>query len=141
MMSRTKRLGSAVLCMVPLLMATSGPAVIEAQLVCSFARAIECASDLTCEPPVSDRTPATFLHVDLDQKAVTLLAPEERRGEVTAITGMQQLDDRVVLSGIERDRAWSAVILEDGTMSVTIAADGSGFVVFGQCMPADHSTP
>ena len=138
MMRHGKRI--VVLCMAPLMMA-AGRLPIDGPLVCSLARAIECASDLSCGAPEFLRTPASFMYVDLDAMAVTLLAPEERRGEITRITGMERREGRVLLSGIEGDRSWSVVILVDGWMTLTIAAEASGFVVFGQCLPADQTRP
>ncbi len=138
MMRQGKRI--AVLCMAPIMMA-AGHLPIDGPLVCSLAQAIECASDLSCGEPEYLATPPSFIYVDLDAMAVTLLAPEERRGDVTRITGMEQREDRVLLTGIEGDRSWSVMILDDGSMSLTVAAEESGFVVFGQCLPADQTTP
>ena len=130
----------AVLCMVPVMMAAGGFPV-DGPLLCSLGRGIECASDLSCGAPEFLRTPASFMYVDLDAMTVTLLAPEERRGEITRITGMERREGRVLLSGIEGDRSWSVMILVDGSMTLTIAAEASGFVVFGQCLPADQTRP
>ncbi len=136
------RLGKriAVLCLAPVLMA-AGRIPLDGPLVCSIARAIECASDLSCGEPEYLATPPTFIHVDLDGMAVTLLAPEERRGEIAPIASVEHLDDRVLLSGIEGYRSWSMMILDDGAMSLTIAAEGTGIVVFGQCLLADQTRP
>ena len=136
------RLGKriAVLCMAPVMMA-AGRLPVDGPLVCSLVQAIECASDLSCGAPEFLKTPASFIHIDFDAMAVTLLAPEERRGDVTRITGMEQREDRVLLTGIEGDRSWSAMILDDGAMSLTVAAEASGFVVFGRCLPADKTRP
>ncbi len=138
MMRHGKRI--VVLCMAPLMLA-AGRLPIDGPLVCALARAVECASDLSCGAPEFLRTPASFISVDFDAMAVTLLAPEERRGEITPITGMERREGRVLLSGIEGDRSWSVVILADGSMTLTIAAEASGFVVFGQCLAADQTRP
>ena len=138
MMKHLKRI--VVLGIVPVMMG-AGRLPIDGPLMCSLARAVECASDLSCGAPEFLRTPASFMYVDLDAMAVTLLAPEERRGEITRITGMERREGRVLLSGIEGDRSWSVVILVDGSMTLTIAAEASGFVVFGQCLPADQTRP
>ena len=140
MINRKKRIGAAALFVAPLLMATSSPQA-EEPLVCAVTGAIECPSDLACEAPEFLGPAPSFLHIDLDSRAVTLLAPEERRGEVTPILGLEQLEDRVLMSGIEADRSWSAVILNDGTMSLTVAAEESGFVVFARCIPESHTRP
>ena len=138
MMRHGKRI--AALCMVPVMIAADRPPI-DGPLLCSLARAIECASDLSCGAPEFLRTPASFIYVDFDAMAVTLLAPDERRGEVTRITGMEQREDRVLLTGIQGDRSWSVMILDDGAMSLTVAAEASGFVVFGRCLPADKTRP
>ncbi len=138
MMRYGKRI--AVLCMVPVVMA-AGRLPVDGPLVCSLARAIECASDLACGAPEYLRTPPSFIYVDFDAMAVTLLAPEDRRGEVSRISGLEQREDRVLFTGIEGDRSWSVMILDDGTLSLTVAAEESGFVVFGQCLPADQTRP
>jgi hypothetical protein len=138
MMRHRKRL--AVLCMAPVIMA-AGPLPIDGPLVCSVTKAIECASDLSCGAPEYLATPPSFIHVDVDNMAVTLLAPEERRGEVSPINDVEQREDRVLLTGIDGDRSWSMMILDDGAMTLTVAAEESGFVVFGQCIPADQTRP
>ena len=129
-----------ILCMAPVMIAAGGPST-DGPLVCSLTRAIECASDLSCGPPEFLRTPPSFIYVDFDAMAVTLLAPEERRGDVTRIIGMEEREDRVLLTGIEGDRSWSVMILDDGAMSLTVAAEASGFVVFGRCLAADKTKP
>ncbi len=138
MMSLGKRI--AVLYMMPVMMA-AGRIPLDGPLVCSIAQGIECASDLSCGEPDFLNTPPTFIYVDLDGMAVTLLAPEERRGEVTPVASVEHLEDRVLLSGIEGYRSWSMMILDDGAMSLTVAAAGSGIVAFGQCLPADQTRP
>ena len=138
MMRLGKRI--AVLCMAPVMMA-AGRFPIDGPLLCSLGQAIECASDLSCGDPEYLGAPPTFMYVDLDGMTVTLLAPEERRGEVTPINLVEHREDRVLLAGIEGDRSFSMTILDDGTLVMTIAAEGSGFVGFGQCIAADLTRP
>ncbi len=138
MMRHGKRI--AVLCMTPVMMA-AGRIPIDGPLLCSLARSIECAWDLSCGAPEFLATPPSFIYVDLDAMAVTLLAPEERRGEIAPIASVEHMEDRVLVSGIEGYRSWSMVILDDGAMSLTVAAAESGIVVFGQCLPADQTKP
>ncbi len=130
----------AVLCTMTVMMAAGG-IPLDGPLVCSLARSIECASDLSCGDPEFLGAPPTFLSIDFDGMAVTLLAPEERRGEVTSVGMVEHRDDRVLLSGIEGGRSFSMTILDDGTMSLTIADAASGLVGFGHCLPADQTRP
>lgn len=136
------RLGKrlAVLCTMPFMMA-GGEIPLDGPLVCSIARGIECTSDLSCGEPEPLVTPPSFIFVDLDAMAVTMLAPEERRGEIAPVANVEQREDRVLLSGIEGYRSWSMMILDDGAMSLTVAAEGSGIVAFGQCLPANQTRP
>ena len=120
----------AVLCTMPLMMG-AGPIPLDGPLVCSLVRSIECGSDLSCGDPEFLGAPPTFLYIDLDGMAVTLLAPESRRGEVTSVGMVEHREDRVLLTGIEGGRSFSMTILDDGTMSLTIADAASGLVGFG----------
>ncbi len=65
------------------------------------------------------------------------------RGAFALAATLAVFDDHEIddLSGIEGDRTWSAMILDDGAMTVTVAAEKSGFVVFWQCLPADKTRP
>lgn len=103
---------------------------------------MECDEKLGCAPPQLDVTPPSFLHVDVDKKVITLLAPAERRGEQTAIRAAERLDDRLVLSGIEASRGWGMVVEDaDGSMTLTVTMAGAGFVVFGNCISVATASP
>lgn len=132
---------AAVLCAVPLLV-SAGTVQVDSQLVCSVARGVECADDLTCGPPAPQMVPPTFLHVDLDKRVVTLLGPAERRGETSQIRAIVREAGHVVLTGIEAGRAWGMVIAEaDGSMTLTVSLERSGFVVFGNCIAEGETSP
>jgi hypothetical protein len=50
------------------------------QWVCSITDVVECVDGGDCGPPdFHGATPPTFFHVDLDQKAITLLEPGAHR--------------------------------------------------------------
>ena len=56
----------------------------------------------------------------------------------TAIKNQQQLDGMLILQGAENGRGWSMAIDEkSGEMTLTVAGDQVGFVVFGACMRLD----
>jgi hypothetical protein len=55
-------------------------------LVVAITGAVECSEGDGCGPPdFGQVTPATFLHVDIEKKVITLLAPASRRGETNSI--------------------------------------------------------
>jgi len=131
----------AVLCLAPLLVSANA-AQIDSPMVCSVARGVECADDLSCGDPVPQMVPPTFLHIDLDKRVVTLLGPAERRGETTQIRAVAREAGHVVLTGIEAGRAWGVVIAEaDGSMSLTVTMERSAFVVFGNCIAQKGTSP
>ncbi len=103
--------------------------------LCSITRATECLEDGTVgEPDLGGLEAPTFLRVDTNKKQITLLAPESRRGEVTAIDKVMEKEDIWVLTGIEEGRAWSMIISEYGYMTLSISYDGVTWSVFGNSM-------
>lgn len=131
----------AVALLAPLLMAAALPVDGE-QYVCSLSKGVECDSDLNCGPPAPQLPPPTFIHVDVDEGRITLLAPPERRGETTQIRAMERDEGRLIVSGIEAGRAWSMSMSEpDGTATVTINFGDAAMVVFGQCLPQEQVSP
>lgn len=126
----------------PILIA-AGAATDDEPLVCSIVRGVECDDELNCGPVMSTRgAPPTFLDVDVDARRITILAPDERRGETTQIRAIEDTEDRVIMTGIEGSRGWSMIIFKaDGSMVLTMTAEGSGFVVFGQCIAREMTSP
>ena len=111
-------------------------------LVCSVTTAIECDEAVGCGPYTPAVAAPTFLYVDLDQRAVTILAPDERRGETTAIESTDDLEDRLVLSGMQDGKGWSMVIAKtDGAMSLAISDEHVVFSAFGRCVGSDQLSP
>lgn len=136
-----RTLMKAVALSAPLLMAAALPDNGE-QYVCSLTKAVECDSGLNCGPPAPQLPPPTFIHVDLDNDRITLLAPAERRGETTQIRAMERDGDRLILNGIEAGRSWSMILSEnDGSTTITVNFGDAAYVVFGQCIPEDQASP
>ena len=125
-----------------ILLAAGTSAAQETPFVCSITQAVECDDERGCGPPPNTLVVPTFVHVDVGQGAITILGPAERRGESTRIQASDVQDDHLILTGIEAGRAYSMVIAQaDGSMSLTIADEHVGFVVFGQCMSSDELSP
>ncbi len=62
---------------------------------------MECNAASSCDKYKGLVPHATSLHIDVGAEAITILAPESRRGEVTQIGNVDSLAERLVLSGIE----------------------------------------
>jgi hypothetical protein len=74
-----------------------------------------------------------FLNVEFKKKQLrgTVLGGEE---ETTQIQNIQNVNGRTVLQGAENGRGWSMTIdPTTGDMSVAIAGDDIGFILFGVC--------
>jgi hypothetical protein len=110
--------------------------------ICSVQEIVECSDDGKCGPPdFGGVQPATFFQIDTDRKLVTLLAPEERRGETTEIHSLLAVEDGWLLAGVEIERAWSLVISGNGDLTISITMEGATWTGFGKCMPAEHANP
>ncbi len=128
-------------CLTPGLLAAV-PMADDIAYLCSIVRGVECNELLECGPPELDRPAVTFLRVDPDADLITLLAPEERRGELTHIGTKSRDGSNLIMAGVEAGRAWTMILSEaDGKMALTINFGDAGYVVFGACMPADQTTP
>ena len=133
--------GKSALLVMPFLATAVVPAE-AVQFICTPAQAVECDTELDCAPPIPELTPPTFFHVDLDERVITLLGPSERRGETTEIEHLQRGADRVIIGGIEAGRGWSMNFSESGgRYTLTVNLGDAGWVVFGQCTPADQLSP
>ena len=110
--------------------------------VCSLTKAVECDSEL-CGPPAPPDAPhPTFIRVDLDNNLITLLAPDERRGETTQIRAIERSGDHVVMTGINAGRGWTMTLSEtDGGAVITVNLEDAAFVVFAQCIAEDVLSP
>lgn len=108
--------------------------------LCSVASAMAVDEDGTVGPPdLGERERPTFFRLDAEKKELTLLAPESRRGEVTKLDSVRELDGQHVFTGLENGRAVSAVITADGRMTLSIVADGAVWSVFGHALPEERS--
>jgi hypothetical protein len=116
--------------------ALSGSILAEQAWICCIAQGIACQDDGSTGPPdLGGRERPTFLRVDVAKKQVTLLAPAERKGEVTKIDNVTKGDGIWIFSGIEEKRAWSMVISDKGSMTLSVTTDGASWAVFGYAMP------
>ena len=126
------------LLMTPLLAAAGVPAQV-VDFICTPAQAVECDLALECAPVVPELAPPTFFRVDLDERVTTILGPAERRGETTTIEYLHRDEDRVIVGGVEAGRGWSMSFSENGgAFTLTINLGDAGWVVVGQCIPADQ---
>ncbi len=107
----------------------------KAPLVCATSETFDCAAARQCvaDAPEGVNIPR-LIRIDFAaKKAYTKgLNGPERVSEI----GVQQIHEgRLILQGVQGGYGWSVAISQaTGAMSLTIADDGVGAVVFGTCM-------
>ncbi|MEJ2698587.1 MAG: hypothetical protein P8Z70_02855 [Desulfuromonadales bacterium] len=128
-----KRIAVFLCAFIPLL-AASALAADEGIRTCALTRAFECSSDAGCtEWSIREMALPRFFQVDLNAKTITSLDKEVPRAP-TIITAIDHPEGMLVLHGAEK-RGWSMAIGEQsGYLTLSVAADDGGFVVFGSCI-------
>ena len=102
--------------------------------------AVAVDEDGTVGPPdLGDRERPTFFRLDADKKELTLLAPESRRGEVTKLDTVHDVNGQRVFSGVEHGRVVSVIVSTDGRMTLSIISDGVVWSVFGNALPEERT--
>ena len=102
-------------------------------LLCAFTRAVECDPKGGCEQVLPEEVGlSTFVKIDFQKKIVSL--PESGSTRTTEIKSFERVDGKLILMGSEV-RAWSVTIGEKtGKMTLAVAGEDDGFVLFGSCM-------
>jgi hypothetical protein len=104
--------------------------------ICSVASAVAVDEDGTIGPPdLGERARPTFFRLDAEKKELTLLGPDSRRGEVTKLETVKEVDGHHVFSGVENGRVVSVIIAAEGRMTLSIINDGVVWSVFGHALP------
>jgi hypothetical protein len=103
-------------------------------LICAATQVVNCAAagDCTRSTPNAFNLPVLF-KVDIANKvAESARAGGEKR--VSAIARSTEVAGVTVLQGVDDADAWTTRIDgSTGEMTVTVTADGHGFLVFGTC--------
>jgi len=125
--------------MVAAIAAVCGDAQAGQAWLCSVGSAVAADEDGTVGPPdLGDRERPTFFRLDADKKELTILAPESRRGEVTKLDTVHDVNGQRVFSGVEHGRVVSVIVSTDGRMTLSIISDGVVWSVFGHALPEER---
>ena len=105
-------------------------------LICAVIQTVSCPRNEAVETGTAeDIDLPQFFIIDFEKKVVTGKAPGGQVRE-TKIESLKHEDGKLILQGVQRGRAWSAVINEEtGKTTITGADDEAGFVVFAACTP------
>ena len=103
-------------------------------LVCAATQVVECAAMGECARATAEAfNLPVLLRIDIPSKvAESARAGGEKRS--SAIASVAEAEGVTLLQGVDGAHAWSSRIdRSTGGMTVVLAADGLGFVVFGTC--------
>lgn len=90
----------------------------------------QCASGLPAELDIPQ-----FIEFDLAQKRVST-TKASGLNRMSPIDNLKRVDGKLVLQGVENQRAYSFLIDEKtGAMSAAVARDGCNVMAFGSCTP------
>lgn len=105
-------------------------------LICSVIRTVACPrDDEISKGTAEDVNLPQFFFIDFEKKLVTGKTAE---GDVreTKIESLRHEDGQLILQGVQRGKAWSAVINEEtGKTTLIGGSSEAGFVVFAACTP------
>jgi hypothetical protein len=105
-----------------------------APVTCSIAETADCEPGTDCirDTPESIDLPRL---IRIDFAARTIVSKLASGDERTAEIGLQRIEEgKLLLQGIQRGHAWSAVILQEtGALSLAIAGEDGAVAAFGFC--------
>ena len=130
----TKKLLFGVLYFGVSTLATAAPFDGSAPLLCAVTDTVSCDSMGECvEGSAQAVNLPVFLKVDVANKtAQSLRAGGEQRA--SKILSVHEEAGALVLLGVEASGGWSAAIGEsNGKLTLTVAEEGMGYIVFGAC--------
>lgn len=109
-------------------------------------KALTCASIYSAECNAGDQTCITgapwminfpvFIELDFDAKvaSTTKLHESPRKSPISHVTKLK--GGHLSLQGIDADFGWSMLIAQEtGSMTLTIAGEYTGYIIFGACHP------
>jgi hypothetical protein len=112
----------------------SAGAAEEKTRLCALTKAFECTMGGECgELTIEEMAMPRFVRIDFDKSSIVSLDRKVQRDD-TKITQIKDLEEMTILQGIEQ-RGWSIALgKESGSLTLSAAGDGHGFIVFGSCM-------
>ncbi len=133
-MKRLNILGLALCFGISPMVAMSATIDASKPMMCSALQIAECEPANECVEGEAENVnlPEMFL-VNVRQKTITD-ATIDGEGRGTQILNIQQVDDRIILQGVENGRGWTVSVSKTtGKTTLTSAGDALGFVAFGIC--------
>ena len=100
---------------------------------CALTKVLECTPEEGCkERTLQDMALPRFVQIDLKAKTMKSLDKTVQRS--SKIASVERLEGFTVLHGTEK-RGWTMALGDSGDLTLSVAGDGEGFIVFGSCIP------
>ncbi len=102
-------------------------------IYCAFTRVLECEGKKGCESVSAEEVSLpSFIRIEFQKNSI--VATQGEKTVTTEIKNLQRKDGNIILQGMEK-RAWILTIAEKtGKLTLAVAGEDDGFVVFGTCM-------
>jgi hypothetical protein len=129
-------IAAGMLCLVSAVAATGQQSGATSSMLCAVTHTVSCDHDGEClnGPATAVNLPVFMLfHPEKNIVESATQGGERRTSKITSVGGK---GDVLVLLGDEQTKGWSMRIDKaSGNLTGTIAADGTGYLIFGSCLP------
>lgn len=129
-------IAAGLLCLVAAAAATGQQESGTSSMLCAVTNTVSCDHDGEClNGPATAVNLPVFMLFHPEKKIVESATQggERRTSKITSVGGKGAV---LVLLGDEEANGWSMRIdRADGSLTGTIAADGTGYLIFGSCLP------
>jgi hypothetical protein len=119
------------------LLAMSAPAAAQFDgsqpLLCAATEATECAAGIECLSGSAESINLPeFFRINFDKKEITSTRADGSKRS-TSIETVSPGETAIILRGAQGNLGWSMNISNEGRMSLAVAGERVGYVVFGMC--------
>jgi hypothetical protein len=101
-------------------------------IVCSLGDVTICTPDGCHQATLDTLELPGLLRLDLKDGVMYAVTPEDL-GRRSSFKVIEASETRIVMQGFENGRAFSAVLVEPGTLAISASADGTTFSLFARC--------
>lgn len=105
-------------------------------LLFSVVEVFECIPEGECAERLAESIGMPqFFKINFKNKIISAVS-EKEDSRTTKILHINKSDQSIILQGVQNEKSWGMRISnETGKATLTISDEGTGFVIFGACMP------
>ena len=105
-------------------------------LLFSVVEVFECIPEGECDERLAESIGMPqFFKINFKKNMISSIS-ENEDSRTTKILHIDKSDQSIILQGIQNEKSWGMRISkETGKATLTISDEGTGFVIFGACLP------